>query len=251
MTAVGFTEVDWLRLKAAEPPRADPAVTTEVDEYWTHRVLDNPTLFNGPLVAAAGIRFEEAGCDLQWFRSDYAHYLWRQAPGSSEHRPYARTIYVATVARTENGGILVGRMADTTSSPGRIQLPGGNAEPPNDEEFVEGTLRNHAIREFAEEVGMPPPAIRLWAVKTGGVGDIGVVYSTNVCTTDAAAAFSRVRAEQAKHSEFAAVLELVPSPSGKTVSEPVVDYLPVLLDTLFGTQRVAVRELEASVAARV
>ncbi|RMI28454.1 NUDIX hydrolase [Nocardia stercoris] len=210
-----------------------------MSEYWRLTSMRNPTLFNGPLVRSHGVSWESDSCVVSWSRSNYAHYLWRHAPGNSPDRPYARAVYVSVVARTDDGSLVLGRMATETSSPGRIQLPGGNVVPPiTDDDLTEDAVRRHAACEFREEVGveLDPEALRLWAIKVGGAGDIGVFYLADLGSAELLRrAFDEHIAQHDGPPEFTSLITVHSGIPGIPLIGPQVDYLPALLQMLFGT----------------
>ncbi|MFE6848714.1 NUDIX hydrolase [Streptomyces sp. NPDC057686] len=83
------------------------------------------------------------------------------------------------VQLTDDGRVLVVRVAPSTAAPGRWQLPGGSVEPPGDGEVLdEGALRGQAARELAEEIGaqVKPDELRLWVATRGENSSVGLTY---------------------------------------------------------------------------
>jgi hypothetical protein len=73
----------------------------------------------------------------------------------------------------------------------------------------EDLLRQTAAREFHEEVGvrLAPSALRLWAVKDGGAGDVGVFNTAHVGRTAVLRdVFSRHVEKSGERAEFASLV---------------------------------------------
>lgn len=174
---VDLFDVHRLRLAEAEAPRLSPDDEVARDRVWDKAVQANPSLFDGPVVACAGLEWEgPRSLVLSWARVTYRHYALRLVPGNTSWLP---SLSVAVVQPTDGGRVLVARMSSSTATPGRWQLPGGSAEPPEDHEALdEAALRRHAARELAEETGvdLPPEELSLWAVTRGEHRSIGVVF---------------------------------------------------------------------------
>jgi 8-oxo-dGTP pyrophosphatase MutT (NUDIX family) len=84
-------------------------------------------------------------------RATYRYRAVRQIPGATA----LSSVFVCVLQPASDGRLLVGQRSASTSSPGLIQLPGGNLEPsPPGEELTLDTLRRHASTELAEETGV-------------------------------------------------------------------------------------------------
>jgi hypothetical protein len=74
-------------------------------------------------------------------------------------------------------------MAPSTSSPGRIQLPGGNITYGQAGVLSVDSCAVDACTEFQEEVGIAlrPSQLSLWRVKVGGrFDDVGIIYGCDL-----------------------------------------------------------------------
>ncbi|MER6159635.1 NUDIX hydrolase [Streptomyces sp. NPDC001868] len=169
---------------------------------WDEAVAANPSLFDGPTVVCAGLeRKDPETLLLTWYRATYRRYALRLDP---VHAVPAPSVFVTVAQPTDDGRLLVGRMAPSTAAPGRWQLPGGTVEPP-----AAGTVldlegvRRHAAREFVEEVGrdVPPGDLDLWVVTRGGKGNVGLHFRTPPCSADTLTEqyAALVTAEDAQH----------------------------------------------------
>lgn len=170
-------DADRIRLERVEAPRLSPEDEVARDRAWDEAVRANPALFDGPVVACAGLAWEEPRSPvLFWTGVTYRHYALRRVPGSTSLLP---SLSVAVVQPTVDGRVLVGRMSSSTSVPGQWQFPGGSVEPPGEHEALdEAAVRRHAARELAEEtgIGLPPEELRLCAVTRGVYRNVGVVF---------------------------------------------------------------------------
>lgn len=174
---VDLFDVHRLRLTEAEPPRLSPDDEAARDRVWDKAVQANPSLFDGPVVACAGLQWDGPhSLVLSWARVTYRHYALRRVPGNTAWLP---SLFVNVVQPTDRGHVLVGRMSSSTAAPGRWQLPGGSAEPPAEHEPLdEAALRRHAARELVEETGvdLPPEELSQWAITRGEHRSIGLAF---------------------------------------------------------------------------
>nr|WP_239064152.1 MULTISPECIES: NUDIX hydrolase [unclassified Streptomyces] len=166
-----------MTLVEAPAPVLSPSDRRAMDDAWEAAVRANPTLFDGPVVGCTALeRDEPHGIVLTWVRATYRYYALRRTPGATVRLP---ALFAAVAQPSDDGRLLVGRMAPWTTSPGRWQLPGGAVEPPPEGEMLtESDLREHAARELAEETGIEVPGDRLtlWQVTRGENGSVGVLY---------------------------------------------------------------------------
>nr|WP_241562614.1 NUDIX domain-containing protein [Streptomyces hoynatensis] len=175
---VDFFEVHRLRLREVGAPQVSPEEEAVGDRVWDKAVRANPSLFDGPVVACAGLEWEGPhSLVLSWARVTYRHYALRRVPGCVSWLP---SLFVSVVQATDDGRVLVARMSSSTAAPGRWQLPGGSVEPPGEGGVLDaGGVRGNAARELAEEIGVevPPERLPLWAVTRGENRSIGLVHT--------------------------------------------------------------------------
>lgn len=190
---VELLDAHQLHLVETTAPQLTAEQQTVMDRMWAEMTATNPDFFDGPVVVCAGVEWKDPHTlALTWYRATYRLYVLRLAP---EHAVHAPSVFVTVGQPTDDGRLLVGRMASSTAAPGRWQLPGGTIEPP-----TEGTpldleaLRRHAARELVEEVGrtVPEQDLELWAVTRGDRGNIGVHFRASACP---AAAIEELHAE--------------------------------------------------------
>lgn len=148
-----------------------------MNRMWDEAIQANPSLFDGPVVACAGLDWDGPHrLVLAWARTTYRFHGLRRLPGASSR---LSSLFVSVVQPTDDECLLVGRMAPWTASAGRWQLPGGSVEPPDDHEPLDvAALRRHAARELIEETGIDVPLedLRLWLVTRGEYGNVGVLF---------------------------------------------------------------------------
>ncbi|MEU5519313.1 NUDIX hydrolase [Streptomyces sp. NPDC047860] len=166
-----------LRLLEAPPLRLSPRDRRAMDDAWDAAVRANPALFDGPVAGCTSLVHDERdGLVLTWVRATYRYFVLRRLPGATVRLP---SLFVSVVQPSDDGRLLVGRMASWTTSPGRWQLPGGSVEPPPDGEPLDlAALRRHAARELGEETGVDTPADDLtpWQVTRQTNGSVGVLF---------------------------------------------------------------------------
>ncbi|EPH45116.1 NUDIX hydrolase [Streptomyces aurantiacus] len=175
--SVDLLDVRRIRLVETPAPQPPPGEQLAMDRAWDEAVRANPSLFDGPVAACAGLSWEGPGSlVLAWARTTYRRYALRRVPGATACLP---ALFVDVVQPAPDGRLLVGRMAPSTSTPGRWQLPGGSAEPPTGDRPLDlAALRRHAARELAEETGVEaaPDDLTLCLVTRGAHGSVGVLF---------------------------------------------------------------------------
>ncbi|MEU6346263.1 NUDIX domain-containing protein [Streptomyces sp. NPDC046977] len=175
-TGLDFLDVRNLRLIQGAAPVLSPEHQVARDRVWDAALAGNPDLFDGPVVACAGLEWDGPGrLVLSWAQVTYRHYALRRVPGVSA----LPSLFVNVVQPTDDGRVMAARMSASTAAPGRWQLPGGSVEPPQGDEVLdEAGLRRNAARELVEETGLDTGAedLQMWAVTRGENGSIGVVY---------------------------------------------------------------------------
>ncbi|MEU0913176.1 NUDIX domain-containing protein [Streptomyces althioticus] len=166
-----------LLLAEVEPPPLREAQTAAMNRRWEEAVEANPALFDGPTVVCAGVsRKNPETLLLTWYRATYRLFLLRHDP---EHGSPVPSVFVSVAQPTDDGRLLVGRGASSTSYPGAWQLPGGTMEPAGAGVALDTEcLRRHAARELAEEVGhvVASGDLELWTVTRGHHGSVGVHF---------------------------------------------------------------------------
>ncbi|OHV41426.1 NUDIX hydrolase [Pseudofrankia sp. EUN1h] len=225
-----------LRLVEVEAPRLSADEQELTDRAWDDAVQAKPSMFDGPVAASGGLGWE--GPDslvLAWVRTTYRRYVPRGVPGATCWLPH---LYVSVLQPTDDGRLLVGRMASWTSAPGRWQLPSGTGEPPKAEDDpldVDG-LRSLAARELWEETGTEaaPADLGLQCLMLSSQSDVGVLFRAppRPVTSLRDQYASLVRTERARgHDPELDQIAFVSIPGDlATLGGPVADYLAPVLD---------------------
>lgn len=231
-----FDVVD-VRFDEVPGPAFSPELLAAVDSAWEEMVRANPTVFDGPVVLCSGLDHVPPRLEIAWSRATYRYRTVRQIPGA----PALSSMFVCVLQPTSDGRLLVGRMSGSTSSPGAIQFPGGNLEPPPPgRRLTMAALRRHAATELVEETGIDasPEDLALFSVARASNGNVGffflaptlpveVVFERHVSIV----ALERSRGREPEFSDVAlvgdaAALELL---EGRPT-----DYLRPLIDRFMG-----------------
>ncbi|ALV52978.1 MULTISPECIES: NUDIX hydrolase [Streptomyces] len=175
-----------LLLAEVDPPPLCEAKTAAMNRRWEEAVEANPALFDGPTVVCADVSWRDPETLLlSWYRATYRLFLLRHDP---EHGLPVPSVFVSVVQPTDDGRLLVGRGASSTSYPGAWQLPGGTMEPTGTGVALDTEcLRRHAARELVEEVGylVTSEDLELWTVTRGHHGSVGVHFRAPARPADA------------------------------------------------------------------
>lgn len=184
--AVELSGVRRLLLAETDPPRLSDDQTAAMTRRWEEAVAANPSLFDGPTVVCAGLKWKDPETLLlTWYRATYRLYVLRLDP---LHAVSAPSVFVSVAQPSDDGRLLVARMASSTAHSGRWQLPGGTIEPPEAGAALDvECLRRHAAQELAEEVGRDVASedLELWTVTRGDKGNVGVHFRAPACPADA------------------------------------------------------------------
>jgi len=127
-------------------------------------------------------------------------------------------------------------MAGNTSSPNRLQLPGGNVTVGRTGLLSAESCAAEACREFGEEIGIElrPDQLTLWRLKVGGRSDdVGIIF---LCEPDLSEHEIRVAfdlhltavGKAGMYSEFTELLFVDTNYFAGATAHEWVDYLPVV-----------------------
>ena len=156
-------------------PASSLEVLAAVDSAWDEMVRAIPTLFDGPVVLCSDFRQISPRLKVSWSGATYRYRTVRQIPSASA----LSSVFVRVLQPAPDGRMLMGCMSASTSSPGLIQFPGGNLEPPPlGQEITTTTLRRHAAAELTEETGIDaaPDDLALWLVARTSDGNVGFFF---------------------------------------------------------------------------
>jgi 8-oxo-dGTP pyrophosphatase MutT (NUDIX family) len=164
--------------------RLAPVSEQHCADHWAAAARANPALFDGPIVLATGVGWDGGRCSIGYVASSYSKYVWMRDVGARAD-PRVGAFYTSILAITADGYLLTGRMSANTSTPGRIQLPGGNLEP-HAAGLTEAVARATAAQELAEETGRALDATALaltHVICSEDSADVGVLYATTLAST--------------------------------------------------------------------
>lgn len=151
----------------------------DIDQWWLTYYATHNSLFNGRVIACRSCHISGSGSlRIEWFKTNYAHYMLRV--DSKVGIRAARAVYCSVALTSTTGRMTVGQMASRTSTPKRLQLPGGNVELTDSSKLTIESCTQDACRELFEELGidLKPSQIYLWRVKIGGdFDDVGLIFT--------------------------------------------------------------------------
>ncbi|MDD9919562.1 MAG: hypothetical protein OXR68_02950 [Alphaproteobacteria bacterium] len=212
----------------------------QIDSWWQEFTSDKPYMFNGQLLACKkAILTDSSKIGIDWYLTNYAHYLLRFKEGSTITP--ARAMYCAVILMTTSGKIVVGKMSNATSLPTRLQLPGGNLELFENSTLSMQNCFDSACMELKEEVGitLQPEELALWSVKTGGdFDDVGLFFvaQKRVSEDFITSAFNQhiSALKQANEKpELTHIYFVDKSDDLNVYADTWVDYLPVVMEKFF------------------
>lgn len=157
----------------------NPLSKTEKDLisiFWNNFSENNKHFFNGNIIAIHKIEIKDEVANLQWYNSNYAHYLIRN------HFEFevktVKILFCSFLLETNSDKVVIGKMSKNTASPSKLQLPGGNIELINNK-LNSAVCKQNTVRELKEEIGLEIhlEKTKLWAIKSNGNnGDIGIIF---------------------------------------------------------------------------
>jgi 8-oxo-dGTP pyrophosphatase MutT (NUDIX family) len=238
-STVELLNVRRLHLVETAPPELTDAQTSAMNRRWEELTAINPTLFDGPVVVCTGVEWKDPGTMvLSWCRATYRLLVLRLDP---DHAVPAPSVFVSVAQPSDDGQLLVGRMAASTVGSGRWQLPGGTIEPPADGAGLDAdALARHAAQELAEEIGLDVPHrnLELWAVTRGNWGNIGLHFRAPArpadTVKDAYAALVSNDIGQGRVPELDRIDFIRSQADIARLGGPTADFLPVLAALHFG-----------------
>ncbi|GAA3398519.1 NUDIX hydrolase [Streptomyces roseoviridis] len=229
---VEFLDAERIDFTECPLPALSPEERREVDRLWARTIAGNPATFDGPLVGSLGLDRPAPGrCVVRWARMTYRHRALREIRPAED---VPGSVFVTVLLPTDEG-LVVGRGSAATAAPGRWTLPGGAAEPPAAGLPLDlATLRRHAVRELAEELGLrvPDSAPRLWALtRQPRFGSLGFHFLAPPVPAALVrrhhAALVAAGSADGAGPELDAIAFLS---APRTAAGPEADYLPQLLD---------------------
>lgn len=153
-----------------EPFEPTAEERAEIEALWDRTTAANPKLFDGPVLVARDVGFEDGRLKVAYVRTTFATFVWRRSLGFPEGG--LGNVFAAAVVVSSDGAALLGRMGPATVNAGRLYFPSGTPDPDDvvgDAVDLEGSI----VRELAEETGLKSPLVipteRRFAVASGGL----------------------------------------------------------------------------------
>lgn len=147
----------------------------KIDRYWLKLLKDGKTLRRGDVFTVSDVEPGISKLKIEVKLTDYAHYM-ATFHNIIEKKYFCKIIYTAALVETLDKKIVIGEMAPNTSTPGRLQFPGGGVDK-NDLENNNISLTKNITKEIKEELGIDINCkehvsyFKQRFLKTGGIYD--------------------------------------------------------------------------------
>ncbi|UZI32382.1 NUDIX hydrolase [Streptomyces sp. VB1] len=218
--------VDSLRMVETGVPAVPPDELRALNKFWDKAVQANPYLFDGPSVVCAKVVWPtRRTVEISWARATYRRNALRFVPEATTWLP---SLFVCTAQPTDCGGLVVGRMASHTASPGQWQLPGGSVEPPPQNDVLNtSALQRHAAQEMAEETGtaVTPDELHLKLFTRRANGSIGILFLAPALSRDVLLEQFAAHTSAQQEPEFDRIAIVHTPDDLEQLDGPRVDYL--------------------------
>ena len=127
-------------------------IQEQIDNYWLKLLKDGKTLRRGDVLAISVVETGNRNIKIEVKLTDYAHYM--ATLNNIIDKKYAcKVIYTAAFVETLDKKIIIGEMSPNTSTPGRLQFPGGGIDK-NDIDRNIINLNKNITKEIKEELGI-------------------------------------------------------------------------------------------------
>ena len=127
-------------------------IQEQIDNYWLKLLKEGKTLRRGDSFTISAIETENSKLKIEVKLTDYAHYM-ATFHNIIDKKYFCKIIYTAALVETLEKKIIIGEMAPNTSTPGRLQFPGGGLDK-NDIEKNNINLNKNITKEIKEELGI-------------------------------------------------------------------------------------------------
>lgn len=147
-----FSKLDlFVKNEEVELP---PAYRQSVRENWDNEIKNGKTYNNGRIYTISGYNFNSQNKTLYIQLSDYSHYLYSRKTDPDVYS--CRSLAANALFLTNDNYLVLGKMRDTTSFPGKIKFIGGAVS--EDDIADNGNVDTLGCmkRECREEVGIDP-----------------------------------------------------------------------------------------------
>lgn len=128
-----------------------PSTQENIEKHWNGLDQKGKRFTREDLFSIKTVSFSEERCVISLGLSDYAHYLYTIY--TNPKKEGCRVLFTAALIETKDHDYVLGEMAKNTSSPSRIQCPGGGLSRLNLDGNVFNLERNINM-ECEEEIGI-------------------------------------------------------------------------------------------------
>lgn len=128
-------------------------IVEKIEIFWQKQVEENPYLFNGEVWSVTKFEELEDRLRLTVQKTNYAHYLYDERIGL-EGNLGCYNLNGGILLETLDKKYIVGEMAETTSYPKGLQIPGGNLDQNDIKEDGTVDLIGNIARELQEELNL-------------------------------------------------------------------------------------------------
>ncbi|TCJ80385.1 UNVERIFIED_ORG: 8-oxo-dGTP pyrophosphatase MutT (NUDIX family) [Anoxybacillus amylolyticus] len=207
----------------------------EINEYWEKLINDGRPLIRGPVFTILDISNSHNELNINLSLTDYAHYMYTiNNPGRLTRE--CMVVFTSALVETVDGYLVIGEMGSHTSTPGRLQCPGGGI----DKSDIKGRIvdfEGNIVSELAEELGIEQGIdyhkVIPKYIKTGGDNNfVAIIFYVNISLTKDELQRRFEILQSSKQSEFQS-LQFIEKKKcadfSKINKKPVVDYLYPLL----------------------
>ncbi len=150
-------------------------IQKQIDKYWFKLLKDRKTLRRGDVFTISTIEKGKSRFKIRVKLTDYAHYM-ATINNKIDKKYGCRVIHTSALVETLDNKIIIGEMASNTSTPGRLQFPGGGIDK-TDLENNSINLNKNISKEIKEELGIEVSRkehisyFKPRFLKTGGIHD--------------------------------------------------------------------------------
>lgn len=123
----------------------------KIEKHWNELINQGKSFTRGEVFCISSIFLSKQHCVLFLDLSDYAHYLYTIHKKPNEEA--CKVLFTAALIETADQFYVLGKMADNTANPGRIQCPGGGLTKLHLEKNI-FNLEKNICDECEEEIGL-------------------------------------------------------------------------------------------------
>src|SRR5690625_3668402 len=153
----------------------------KINTYWQQLLKGGRDLYNGDVFYIDQITLTSEKLSMNLKQSTYKHYLY-SVNHNLHHSLRCSSLFAAALIKTSDHYFAIGQMGEHTSTPNRLQCPGGGVEIDDyDQHHI--LFKQTIVRELLEEVNLdchhPQHITKLYPayIKTGGHnGNIAMMF---------------------------------------------------------------------------